>query len=660
MRFPFLSSSCGLLALVGIVAACSSKSSGTATPAAPPPPAAVCKTPGPASARWFSDVTAAYGLGPQGAVTPVASALSAADLDGDGFADVFTEAVTSHRAATDATWKGKQVRFLYMNRPDPSDATKRVFVDALAGSGLLDTRDGAGNRGFGLADMGDLDDDGDVDVVLCPTDEVNPTSKPEDACDAFLNDGKAHFTLAPPSDLGKTVMWVPGSVLFDYDRDGFLDFWPSTVAHWPYNPLDTNVPPKLFRGNGDGTFNDVSVSVGLPAKDALPSTGKQYRHVFGNTACDLDGDGDDDMILASYGREENQVWRNDNGHFVEVGHALGIDHDDRQDYSDDQSFRCFCAANPTDTTCTPMPPAPGVTCTDAFGAGSGPYFRGWQPGVTDQSWSLGGNNFTIACGDIDDDGDMDILSATIVHGDVGSSADPSELALNPGPGQKFTRPGNDKTGLLRKHSGFYWNDGDSMSVMVDIDLDGRKDILLTETGAYGTTDTSALFHQKTDGTFERNDSAAGIVTGSVRNLTIPVFIDIDGDGDLDLVTSQTTATAQPLVFLNNVGQDQNLVRVHLDGGAGTGVNRSAVGAVVRVTAGGRTQTQYVSGGYGHGNVQNDFVLTFGLGAACAIDKIEVRWPDASATVTSYPNVVSNYDVTLTFGKTDPAYGTHAY
>jgi len=38
----------------------------------------------------------------------------------------------------------------------------------------------------------------------------------------------------------------------------------------------------------------------------------------------------------------------------------------------------------------------------------------------------------------------------------------------------------------------------------------------------------------------------------------------------------------------------------------------------------------------------------------------VRWPDSNATVTTYPNVVANYDVTLTFGKKDVVYGTHAY
>jgi hypothetical protein len=77
--------------------------------------------------------------------------------------------------------------------------------------------------------------------------------------------------------------------------------------------------------------------------------------------------------------------------------------------------------------------------------------------------------------------------------------------------------------------------------------------------------------------------------------------------------------------------------------------------MVKVTAGGRTQTQYVGGGYGHGNVQSDLVLTFGLGAACDVDSIEVRWPDAAGTRTKVERVLANYTVELREGEVDPRY-----
>ena len=526
------------------------------------------------------------------------------------------------------------------------------FVDATEASGLLATRDGKGDRGFNLVNAADVDNDGDVDLVLCSADALAATGSPLDPCDAFLNDGKGRFALAPPSDLGARVIWVPSGAFLDYDRDGVVDFWPATVAHWPYDPSGPNKePPTLFRGNGDGTFRDVSEEVGLPRKDGTRAQGTQWRHVFGVTACDLDGDGDDDVLFADYGRQEAQVWRNDGGRFVEVARELGLDHDDRTDVSDDQSYRCYCQANPGDCPSPVAPPDVPSFCT-VFG---NPYGRGWSPGESQKPYSLGGNYFSFACGDMDDDGDMDLFSATIVHGDVGSSADPSELIVNPGKPGKFLRPGNETNGLARPGSGIYWNHGDDLPVMVDVDLDGRKDVFMTTTGAYEAKDHAHLWRQKPDRTFEEIIEKTGLVSSiGTPNHHGPAFIDVDGDGDLDLVVGDTK-TWTLRVYRNDVGQAQNFVKVRLEGKGAGGANRSAIGAVVKVTAGGRTTTQYVSGGYGHGNYQADLALTFGLGAACDVDAIEVRWPDAAGTVTRYAGVLANYEVTLREGDPSPRY-----
>jgi hypothetical protein len=63
----------------------------------------------------------------------------------------------------------------------------------------------------------------------------------------------------------------------------------------------------------------------------------------------------------------------------------------------------------------------------------------------------------------------------------------------------------------------------------------------------------------------------------------------------------------------------------------------------------------VSGGFGHGNVQQDLVLTFGLGATCDVDDVSVRWPDANATVTHYVKPVANYTIELHEGDPDVRY-----
>ncbi len=655
------------VSFVMVTASCVAACDSTPVPvdagdAAPP---AICKTPSALSPIHFTEVTSDYGLDDP---SLLANSVIAADFDGDGWSDIvittgWSQAGNFVGASTDPH-DGMRVRHLLLNRPNPSDATKRVYIDMTDASGILASQSGTSERGFGLVNAADINDDGYVDLITCPEDSRNvppdgsPGDNVTDGCAALLNDGSAHFTLAPASDLGAKVFWVPSAALLDYDRDGYVDFWPATIASWPYSvtPPVPNTPPTLFRGNGDGTFTNVSKSVGLPASNGSDAAGTSWRHVFGVTACDIDGDGDDDMIFADYGRQENQVWLNDNGHFTNAAHALGIDHDDNENYTDDQSYLCWCKHDPN-AGCPSSTPLP---FNDAFCTGfyqGDIYGRGWQPGVTDQSFSLGGNNFTFACGDIDDDGDMDLMSATIVHGDVGQSSDPSELILNPGtPTTKFTRPGNAATGLARPASGYLWNHGDSFVAFVDFDLDGRKDIFLTDTAVYELPNShTTLWHQKSDGTFEEIAKTGLLDANDLPRLEGPTFVDVDGDGDLDVIIGDNNLKLH--VFRNDSGQEQNFARVRLVGAGAGAANTSAIGAVVNVTAGGRTQTQYVSGGYGHANNQNDLVLTFGLGSACSIDAIDVRWPDAAGTHSTFTNVEANYDVTLRQGSTTIEYRT---
>jgi enediyne biosynthesis protein E4 len=568
-------------------------------PSEPPPPPEVCR---PAqSAPAFVEVTGEWGLS-----AIIGTAVRAADLDGDGYPDLMAG------VATDAT-RSTMTRFLLLNNKGAG------FTDATAASGILATSDGAGGRSIGVVNFGDLDNDGDTDLVACPSSKAAP-----DPCAAFLNDGKAHFTLAPESLLGGVGAFQCDSMaLLDFDRDGKLDLWPGTYATHPW----------LFKGIGDGTFDELGWMYGLPQNDGDPTISQSWRRVFGVTACDLDDDGDQDVMLAGYGRELNQVWRWDGDHFTEVGVALGLAADDRLDYSDDLSYRCYCAENPG--TCPAGVPAPP--------AGYCPG-RGWVPGESDAPWRLAGNTFSLGCGDVDNDGDMDVMTAEIRHWDVGSAADPSELCLNPGGGGKFVRPGATALGMERNEIGG-WNEGDMMPVFADVDLDGNQDIYLTSSDY--PNDHGWLWRNKGDGTFE--DVTAAWNAGH-RQIHGVALVDLDLDGDLDLVAGTSTARGVAATMALRVYRNElaggNFLRITLSGST---ANRSAVGARVRVKAGGRTQTQEVSGGYGHVSIQNDLALTFGLGSACSAEEVEVRWPDAQNTVERFRDVRGNYRVHIAQG-----------
>ena len=611
------------------------------------PPPAICRTPMAPGAAWFTEVTSDVGLAymPNG---PIATGVHAADLDGDGYADL----IANGPGATRDTPMMRN-RFLLMNRPDPADPTgvRRIFVDTTKDSGILDTRDGMGGYAFGIANFADVDNDGDVDVVVGPASDVGDPG----AC--MLNDGHGHFTLAPVSDMESQVAGFGSATaaLTDFDADGNIDYLAGTFQ---YPPPNYN-PPLLMKGAGDGRFSDVAEKMGINVVFGSYKDGTNLPAMYGLTACDLDGDGDQDIIYSAYGREPNKVYIQDAGKFTEHGVELGIAYDDRMDFSDDQSYRCYCFNRPG--KCMPQPPDPEQGICEGFGIPGAKDGRGWFPGDSDQPYRLGGNNFGTACGDIDNDGDIDLFNATIRHGDVGSCSDPSELIVNvtaPGmPLKKFERPGGVKTGIDRSayEGGIFWNEGDMTPVMVDLDLDGLKDIYLTSSDYPG--DHGWIWHQKPDHTFE---DISGKARAAQKEAHGVAFFDMDHDGDLDVAVGTSTfrggaPTSALRIWRNDVGQSANFTAVSLRGLGAGHTNGSGIGARVKVVAGGVTQIQEMNGGYASSVTQNDLVLTFGLGATCTIDSIEVRWLDGKNTTQTFKDVRANYRIRITEGDPNVAY-----
>ena len=80
---------------------------------------------------------------------------------------------------------------------------------------------------------------------------------------------------------------------------------------------------------------------------------------------------------------------------------------------------------------------------------------------------------------------------------------------------------------------------------------------------------------------------------------------------------------------------------------GTRSNRSALGATLIVTAGGRSQAQALLSQSSYYSV-NDFRLHYGLGDAKQADRVEVRWP--SGLVEQFGPQAANRVVTLVEGE----------
>lgn len=590
-----------------LVGGCGSEDTPTdaATPDGGPP--MICHEPGTSPAEWYTEVTEEVGLGSSAAVEPVATSVVAADLDLDGWIDFFAAVFPSQREPDPLM----RTRFLFMNRADPqdSDPARRIFVDTIDESGLLATRDGEGGRGITTVTFGDLDNDGDPDAVGCSA-EISTALV--DGCAAFANDGAGHFTLVDGGELELDVFSVPTSVLLDYDRDGVLDFWPGTVGQWQYGPADTSAP-RLFRGNGDGSFEEISIKVGLPEDPATPDN---YRANFGLTSCDLDGDGDRDVLVGNYGVPigPNAVWRNDDATFVDVAAELGVERAD-----------------------------------------------------------LGGFTFSITCGDLDEDGDRDLMTAEVAH--PGQGTDTSAVLLGDvsadGSLEPFERTDPADLGIDRAPGEM---EGDNIAFFEDIDLDGRKDVLILSSNypqqfnGDSVWTHASLFRQTDDFTFDDMTPKTPFGVPEHQTLEGGVLADIDNDGDLDLVVgtglfnsawiSENLGISSSAihVYRNNVGQDANWTRIRLVGAGPGASNKSGIGGSVTVTAGGRSQHREVLGSWGHSNTQTDVWLTFGLGDACTIDTIDVRWPNAESTVSHYEDVLANYPIELTEGVEGVTYG----
>jgi enediyne biosynthesis protein E4 len=96
--------------------------------------------------------------------------------------------------------------------------------------------------------------------------------------------------------------------------------------------------------------------------------------------------------------------------------------------------------------------------------------------------------------------------------------------------------------------------------------------------------------------------------------------DFNNDGRLDLVMNNNNET--PVLYLNNLKKSGHSVELKL---VGTQSNHDAIGACVRLTAGGKTMMRQVEAGSGYAS-QMMLPLHFGLGKADRIDAVEIRWP----------------------------------
>lgn len=204
----------------------------------------------------FEDVTDAAGVGDDAASARIwKQGATFADVNNDGRLDIYLCRFNAPNR-------------LYVNQ---GDGTFREQAQAAG----LDVNDASV-----MAAFGDFDRDGWLDVFV-QTNVLDATAAPEGQRDRlFRNNGDGTFTdvsarsgVAPGPTHGNSALWL------DFDEDGWPDLY---VAN------DFAVADALYRNNGDGTFTDVIAR-------SVPSV--PYSSM-GSDFGDVDNDGRIDLLVA--------------------------------------------------------------------------------------------------------------------------------------------------------------------------------------------------------------------------------------------------------------------------------------------------------------------------------------------------------------------------
>ena len=394
----------------------------------------------------------------------------------------------------------------------------RFRAAAGAGSGLFN----AGSAFFGTGSdasyslaFGDVNQDGYMDLAVGNDGMQNVV---------YINDGNGSLA-------GVTRTFGPGndstaSVAFgDVDGDGDLDVFAGNAGQ-------KNV---IYLNDGSGDFSAGTRDFG---------TGSDWTNSI--ALGDVDGDGDLDIAVGNWNSQQNVVYLNDgSGHF-----------------DDSASARTFGAGTDS-TTSTALGDVDGDGDLDIavgnsaaqpnavyLNDGSGNFTAGTRAFGTGSDESL-----TIAMGDVDGDGDLDIA--------VGNSGEQSAVYRNDGNGD------------FSGSSEFGTPDVIRTVAFGDVDGDGDLDLAVGN----ATQDKVILNDGNGNFTVERGFSSSSGGTATIA------FGDVDGDGDLDAAAANSSG--QNIVFFN---VDRPIVT-----SVSPAENAIAADRVVDITAGFDTAMSAASG-----------------------------------------------------------------
>jgi hypothetical protein len=450
--------------------------------------------------------------------------------------------------------------------------------------------------GMGVA-VGDCNNDGYDDLVLTGLSGNR----------LYLNDQGKRFVEKTDAGLESAFGWSTSAAFLDYNKDGKLDLFICNYIRWTPE-LDrtqgfqlTGIgrafgPPtnfegahsQLFRGNGDGTFVDVSESAGLRKFDHL---GHPKGKALGVVTCDVDQDGWTDILVAN-DTVQNFFWHNlGNGTFEEIGEHSGIAYDESGQTR---------GAMGIDAADHRLAGALGVAIGNFANEATALY-------VTQDSRRLFFADEAIVAGISYPTRLM--LTFGVLWVDYDLDCYPDLACANGHLEEEISKV--NPTLTYRQRTQLFWNTG------------GRL-----------PQDFVELLEQDVGEDFAKPIAGRGLASA-----------DIDNDGDLDLVV--TSNGEAPLLLRNDGANQQNgWLRLRLEGD-GQKVNRNGYGTkVTLVMKNGRRQVQELVGGRSYLS-QPELVLTFGTGSDRTIPELIVEWLDGRKVILQ--DVPTQQTLTIRYG-----------
>jgi hypothetical protein len=492
-----------------------------------------------------------------------------------------------------------------------------------------------------------------------------------------------------------------GGAFFDADGDGAQDLVFVNSMSWPGRPAKKSLL-ALYKNNRDGTFTDATAASGLGVQ----------TYGMGVAAGDYDNDGKTDLYVTALGRNRlfhnlGGFRFADVTDAAGVGNDGFSTSAAWFDYDRDGRLDLFVAhyvdwAIEKDLYCTLDGKAKSYCTPESYKGQSPALFRNLGNGKFEDATKKAGvldptaKALGVALLDHNGDGWLDLFVANDTQPnrlyenqqngtftDIGVAAGVAfneagvaragmgvDAADYDGSGRPSLIIGNFSNEMMA----LYQNEGKGLFIdeaptstigktslltltfacfFFDYDLDGRLDIFAAN--GHVADDISRvqprvtyaqaphLFHNLGNRRFEAVTASSGAALQQPIVARGAAYGDYDGDGDLDLLLTTNNGPAR--LLRNDGGERSSRLRARF---VGTRSNRDAIGTFARVTTPSgtspwlmvKTGSSYLS--------QSELPLTFGLGSADKVTRIEVKWPDGRSVTLS--GLEPNTSVTIEEGK----------